>query len=173
MKKLTVFVLVAGCSLGSKRDPISHEQPKEPERLTPEHVRSASRIVVDYGGGSCGGGRWSCSSDHYVLSATGKCSCERSNCDGSKKSYELPPETFDEVQKILVESKYLSLQDLPGFDFESSSWLSVESGGRKHSLVVHAYPLGDYPPDFQRMRDFLGSLENRRKEIPSSSESEK
>ncbi|HMF19895.1 MAG TPA: hypothetical protein VKE98_22005 [Gemmataceae bacterium] len=180
MKKLVVVLFVAGCTLGSKRDHIGQEQPKAPEPLTPEHVRNASRIVVVSTSGSLGHNH----TDRYVFQAKGKCTLESFSwcnwgpqstlCDeASKKTYELPSETFQEVQKILLETKYLSIEDLPGFDFEGGSSISVECAGRCHYLPIHGYPFGEYPPDLQRMSSFLGSLESRRKEIPSTLANEK
>ena len=174
MKKLLVIFVLAGCTpFAPKRERMSQE-PKPQEPLTPDQVRQAKRIVVEYGGGFTRG-----TTERFVFEASGKCICETSSWyypsahesavfGKDKKIYELPPETFREVQKILVESKYLSLGGLPGFNFEGGSRISVECAERHHFLDIHSYGDGDYPRDFQRMMSFLGSLRDSRKEIPST-----
>jgi hypothetical protein len=109
--------------------------------------------------------------EHYVFEANGSCFGEISSWSirdfhssaevSSKKRYDLPPETFAELRKILLESKFLSLKPgLHGFIFEGSASLSVEAEGRTHEISWGAVPV----PECRPLCEFLDGLTARGKE---------
>lgn len=115
----------------------------EPERpLTRADIRDAKQIVVTVGDSSSVSRSWT--SFRCTFQENGRCYGETTHYQeysmkGSEKSstitHEFPPETFREVKRILLESRYLSLKPgNQGFIFESSRNVSVECGGR--SLAV-------------------------------------
>jgi hypothetical protein len=157
--RLILLVLLAGCTQADLRQ---GSIPKDPP-LTAERIRNAQRIVVSGGDGFLGhysGSRW-------VLEASGKCFGETySGCDAGyhfkvTKTYDLPPETFLEVQRVLLQSKLWTLkQGEQSFVFESSYGLSVECDAAKHET----YWGQGMPEPCQVVLDFMAKLPERGKE---------
>jgi hypothetical protein len=169
MRKLIVLlVLVGGCKLpASSNGGTLHLTGQAP---TPQAIRTASRIVVNRGtwGIHSGSTSW-----HCVFEDSGNCFCEIISSDNggwhsspqlvSKKTVELPAESFRQIQKALLDSKFLSLkQGEQGFVFEGGGSCSVECQGR-----THAVSFGTLPPEYQSIMECLQGLLQRGKESSS------
>ena len=139
MRQTTIVlfaIAIGGCGfLPLRQPPQVSEQP-----LSRTEIQNAMEIVVTVGDSS----PISRSSNNFrcVFQQSGKCYGETSHCQeyatkaserSGKITHEFPPETFREVQKVLLESKFLSLKPgQQGFIFEGSRGITVECGGRSH-----------------------------------------
>ena len=164
MKRSLVLVFfLTGCQVISPRQQaVVQEEP-----LTNAQIRNARRFVVEYGSG----GLWRSQSTRWVFEAGGKCfgeatsSVEMANkTTVAKTTFELPSQIFHEAQQELLKSDILSLkQGQQDFIFETSSGISVECDGRKHSISF-----GAPPQRCQALIEFLNGMPDRSK-ITSSS----
>ena len=161
MRTSTVLILLsAGCSQMPSRE----QTTVQPPALTREQVRQASQIVVESGSSAL----WRSTSARWVFDANGKCFGEvthRFETQGaqmapSMTNYSLPPETFQEVQRLLSSSQFLSLTEgrQPGLFFESSGSLAVICNGRKHTISF-----GYVPQECRALWDFINNLPSRGK----------
>jgi hypothetical protein len=148
MRNVTLlFLVLAGCA--HLQSPPSENGQNRP--LTRADVRKAQRIVVTQAVGAL----WQGTSTRWEFDSSGKC-CALAvfSWDGRKtgeKSLTLPPETFHEVRKILVDSKYFNLPDgFRSFQFEGGGSLEVECAGRKHSISF-----GEAPPEAKSLWEYL------------------
>jgi hypothetical protein len=127
-------MLMSGCAFLPANQGSSVLQPP----LTRADVSSAKQIVVTVGDSSPVSRSWN--QFRCVFQENGRCYGETTHYQeyaykaaekSSTITHEFPPETFREVQKLLLESKFLSLKPGPqGFIFEGSMGAGVECGGR-------------------------------------------
>jgi hypothetical protein len=140
--------------------------------LTAERIRNAKRIVVDYASGGMGlGYHGRC---FWVFEASGKCIGETSfvanwrnsnlrEMKSYQKRYDLPPETFLEVQRVLLKSNFWTLKRR-----ELSSELS--EGGYSSSVTIiitcdGAEPETECPDQCEGLLQFIDKLPERGREI--------
>ena len=126
-------IVMSGC-LFLPRQPSS--VPQRP--LSRADIQNAKEIIVTVGDSS----PISRSSRSFrcVFQESGKCYGETSHYQeyatkaserSSKITHEFSPETFQEVQKVLLESKFLNLKPgQQGFIFEGSRGITVQCDGR-------------------------------------------
>jgi len=126
-------IVMSGCGF------LPRQTSSVPERtLSRADIQNAKEIVVTVGDSS----PISRSSNNFrcVFQETGQCYGETSHYQeyatkpseqSSTITHKFSPETFRTVQKVLLESKFLSLKLGPqGFIFEGSRGVTVECGGR-------------------------------------------
>ena len=138
--QVLLLVFVTGCTLLEPPQAVAPEK-----RLSTERIQQARRITLDYGAG----GLWQTYSESWVLEKSGPCVGEithgRETPSGNvvtKEKYELPPETFRDAQRVLLESKFRKLKPgFHGFRFESSAYLSVDCDGAQHSVSWDQTPI--------------------------------
>jgi hypothetical protein len=131
-------IVISGCGF-LPRQPAS--MPERP--LSRADIQNAKEIIVSVGHSSPISR--SSSSFRCVFQESGKCYGETSyyqeyNFKASEQSsritHQFSPETFREVQKVLLESNFLSLKPGPqDFIFEGSRGITVECGGRGLSVT--------------------------------------
>src|SRR5262245_29595100 len=132
MKKLLLFLtFAAGCI----HSPLRQQATAPDLTLTPEQFQRSRRFVLVQGSWAL----WNGTSTRWVFDADGPCFGETNNShDGktvSKTIIQLPPETFREAQKRVLESKLLTLvRGQQNFVFEGGGSLAVECQGRKHEI---------------------------------------
>jgi hypothetical protein len=151
-------IVISGCGF------LPPQPSSVPERpLSRADIQNAKEIIVTVGDSSPVSRSWS--SFRCVFQESGKCYGETSHyqeyatkaSEQSRKiTHEFPQETFRDVQKVLLESKFLSLK--PGqqdFIFEGSKGVAVECGGR--SLGVTWGDAGDCK-ECQPLCEFIDKL---------------
>jgi hypothetical protein len=124
------------------RRPLLQDSSEPDKRLTRADVRDAKQIVVTVGDSSPISR--SSNSLRCVFQKDGRCYGESTHYQegailpserSSTSTLEFPPETFREVQKVLLESKFLSLKPgEQGYIFEGARGVAVECN--RHSLDV-------------------------------------
>jgi hypothetical protein len=144
--------------------------------LTPERIGNAKRIVVDYSRG----GRGFYKRDCWLFEASGKCfgqtllfgaSSKGASFIGVSKMYDLPPETFLEVQQILLKSNFWALKrrELSGDLRELSGDLT--EGGSYSSIIIEcdgAEPETECPEQCECLLEFIGKLPERGRETSAT-----
>lgn len=154
MRRITIaLILLAGCSHLSQFHPVDGQA----QSLTERHVRNARRIVITQSSSAL----WTGQSTRWVFDADGKCFGECVSFHNGTKTGEkliaLPPATCQEVQSILLKSRYFSLKDgFWSFQFEGGGGLRVECADRQHSISF-----GQVPPEARQLWDYLDSLASR------------
>ena len=142
MRQATIVsfaIVMGGCGFLPLRQPSS-----APERpLSRADIQNAKEIIVSVAHSSPISR--SSSTFRCVFQESGKCYGETSHYQeynfkaseqSSKITHQFSPETFREVQKVLLESNFLSLKPgRQGFIFEGSRGITVESGGRSLSVT--------------------------------------
>jgi hypothetical protein len=145
------MVAIAGCApLGVVRDTIVDDSPAQ--------IRKAQKIVVS-------SGSWSAvsrtrDSIKWEFRAKGECFCESTNYremafDNDRNKTErkvVSPESFAEVQRLLIESKIWTVTERSGARFESGYWTTIEWDG-----VQHRFDCVD-PKELERLNEYLGEL---------------
>jgi hypothetical protein len=126
-------IVMSGCGLLPRQPSSVPERP-----ISRADIQNAREIIVTIDDSSS----VSRSSDSFrcVFQESGKCHGETCHYQeyaykpserSSEITHSFPPETFQEVQKVLLESKFLSLKPGPqGFMFEGSRSVAAECGGR-------------------------------------------
>src|SRR5262245_54272254 len=166
MRALAFLVFFgAGCALLQPPENATAEK-----RLTVERIRDAHRLTLEYGSGSLGNSY----SERWILERDGPCVGETENSGGlgaqraaTKEKFELPPTTFREAQRVLLESKFRTLRPgLHGFMFEGSAWLSVDCDGVKHAVSWDQSKILEGDP----LLTFVLALRQRAKFVPPPKE---
>ena len=131
-------IVMSGCGFLPRQPASVPERP-----LSRADIPNAKEIIVSVGHSS----PISRSSSNFrcVFQESGKCYGETSyyqeynfkaSEQSSKITHQFSPETFREVQKVLLESNFLSLKPGPqDFIFEGSRGIMVEGGGRSLSVT--------------------------------------
>lgn len=156
MKKLLLLLaFAAGCS----HFPLRQEIATPDQTLTVDQFSKSRSFVLVQGSWAL----WNGTSTRWVFDADGPCFGETTASQDGKTvastAVELPPETFREAQKRVLESKLLTLvRGEQNFIFEGGGSLAIEAQGRKHEITF-----GSPPRSCQPLLDFLRTLPDRGK----------
>ncbi len=136
--RLTATISLAMAMTGCPTPPVHQDSSAPTQALTHADIGKAKQIVVTLTNSSPIS-RSVCSF-RCVFQENGRCYGETAHYQeyswkasekSSKITHEFPPETFREVQKLLLESGFLTLKPgQQGFVFEGSMGVTVECSGR-------------------------------------------